>query len=459
MQPKLILTSQQALRISLLIFLVACGKPNGEMILPEHKIDSNQKTTSQKLRQQCYSKVTDRTISDSGGVKICMMTSQGAGKASYKKSNLARKFKMSKQTLKDSSIQEKVTVNAGIEFVNPNINLSPTQKSDIKDMIVNQCLANLQYFWSKSDVSIALNLKVADGSSVDQTLTLDFQQPKAPQASSSPSSLVNTLSGSDLNYQLKIDEWAQGPVFNTQSTKDCNDKADALKDVTIGQKEQFRSECMKETNQLFCLAVNKMLGHWLGAVDASDLNCPVQAAVNDSKGSASPVAAPTVATPTTATPPVVVDESNLKSFMSLPVNPVSLAVSDVQTPVPAAAPAKDVPAPKTTVSTPVAPLAGAIISEDNSDYEMANLAALAAVTDEAVDAKTPKLNPAVLADTVADQSKDPSYVEWLKYTVTKDDLALIFNCDMTQPPPKAPPQGPKVAPAKAPAQNNQKPKT
>ena len=470
MKPNFKNLSQKGLRIStaLIFVLTACGKQNGDVLKPEHRLDSTQKTTGQKLRQQCYTNVADRTVNDKLGVKICtLLGSEDPNNPTYKKSDRPRKFKISKQTKKDNTVQEKIAITASVEFVKRTSDLSNDQEKLIVSMIEKQCLANMQYFWSKADVALSLNLQVeAEKAKVDQVLTLNFKSSKVVGAVET--SNVKTSSG--LEYDLQIDEWARGPKFHTSPTLECNKAAADTKGVTDGEREQIRNDCLKLSNQPFCLSLNKMIGHWLGAEDQSDINCSTKTpamttlATEKKPEIATPVAAPPV-DPKEDKP--TVDESSLISFMSFLVNPVAATLTEVkveQIPVPEKA--ADAAATSEAGEAPVAKIA-----EEDVDHAVANLAALAALTDANIGsgadanlAVPPKPNVSpkveVAPEPVADQSKDPSYQAWLAYTVTKEDMLSIFNCDLTKqaPPKPAAVQNQKMTNGK-PAPAAQKPRT
>ncbi len=435
--------SQRGLGLSVLslFIFVSCAKPGGEVLPTKHLVDTNKKTTSQKLRQQCYSQVVDRTVKDAKGVVICTyLVAGGADGITHKKIFPSRKFKILKQTMKDSSLQEKISIDASVEFISKSPLPPLEQRKAVVAIIETQCLPNIRYFWSKSDVAIALSLKIgADKSLVDQTLSLDIEsapkQNKTAQISATETANLEGPSG--LDYEIQIDQWAKGPKLFTSATLECNKKAKEAIGVTDSEREEIRSDCLKLANQPFCLAVNKMIGHWLGAEDKTDLNCYKPAAVAEEK---TPIATPattpekplaTTPLPATGTPAEpTVDESSLNSFMSFPVNPIPTK------PAVLLEKAKDESAPVS---------ANKIAAEEEADENiMGHFAAVAALTDAKnmssasdADLTTPKTkisaNVPATAEEIIDQSKDPSYQPWLEYTIGKEDMLAIFNCDMSKP--------------------------
>ncbi len=390
---------QMTFRISslLLLLLNACGSQNSEPMSQAHQVDSAAKTAPQKLRQACISQVKDTTIHDRAGVSICTFNPAIADPTKqYSLMPLDRKMKLAHATAKNNVVIENVTITAGVSFFGKTTMPIDAQKDMIVAAIHDDCYANMQYFWSKSDVLLDLQLaRAVSGNTYDQTLSLEYS-PLSVATSHSPTADA-------IDFQLQIEEWGHGTIQFSTSVADCNDAAKASKKLPSGVEED-RSACRKKSNQQFCLAFNKMVGHWMGAVDKTDLHCyPSTAATTPAKA--------------TAPPPVSTDTTTpLASFMSFLVNPVAA--------VPVTAPV--VTAPTKTAEE---------IQKDLLDkVHLVDAITQPASTDDLTMApnRTLTTTPTPIVDDVQDQSGDPSYEKWLGYEVTKDDLGTILKCDYTR---------------------------
>ena len=417
--------SQNSLRMLglLLLLLPACAKPTSGVIVPEHRADTVQKTTSQKLRQRCYSSTTDKDVNDPSGVKICVWRPTKAKDANpWTLSNDPRKFNISHTKAKDSSIQEVVSLDASVKFFAASSGaLTPDQQTQAFNLIKNQCLPNINYFWSKHDINLKLNLVLnADRSSVDQELSVEYV---ALPASKTPG---------DLNYSFQIEQWSQipqGQLVGVTSDECAKKAASGLP----SEQDQVRSSCMKTLNQPFCLAMNKMIGHWLGAEDKTDLRCYDKVAVENElkKLDADPK----------KTDPISTDETTFTSFMGFLVNPqptastpaVTTPVADTKTDTPATTTPSGSTKKVNAADVQQSQFAVAAAAYDQGLKEAAVASVVADGTSDADSARPvpPKVDTPTPAS-VPDQSKDPSYEKWLTLKITKAELAEIFACDMTK---------------------------
>ncbi len=419
--------------------LAACAKNTSTNLTPEHRADSNLKTSVQKMRQACYSQPQgrDRTVADNTGVQICTLrpvtNKDGSVTATYKLSNDPRKFKIAQQKAKDGSLVEEITLNIGVDFDNAKSPLQPADKAAVVELINEQCKPNILTYWSKSNIKLDLNMQSSvTGAPVDQTLALEYVPVKA---SASPGD-------GDLNYSFQIEQWSQIPdgQFLSASTDSCN--KEAANGGLPHEKKQLRAKCMREkVNQPFCLSLNKMVGHWLGAVDHTDTQCPL------------PAVAPAAGTPTPT------DEDDKPSIMTYVVNPPKVASATdnkTATDAPAATtPAATTPGVDDKAKTSQATIAVAMAAAFDQQTA-ADVAAGVAGDDPNVTPPKPAPQPTKPAtDLPADQSNDPSYAKWVNYKVSTDDIGLIFKCDMTKAEQKVPkdqdkekktPQKPKPVP-------------
>jgi hypothetical protein len=428
-----------------LLFLNACAQSTSSNLNFAHKTDSTAHTTAQKMRQQCYAQLPQtRDVKDSKGVKICVAYADPSKRDSftYKVSDRARKFTMSKIEDSGKKRAEKISLKASVEFVNKDMSLTPAQKTEMVSQIQKQCIPNLRTFWNKSDIVLAIDLQAeADKSNVDQVLALDF----VPDKNSS-----TTQTSSAGNFELRIDEWGEGPKFNTNTTTECNDKASKAANVTEGEREQLRSDCLKLSNQPFCLGLNKLVGHWVGLEDKSDLRCYDEAtakAAADSQAKVDADQAKNKLDPNTSSTPT----KPRVSFMSYPIDSLPLA-SD----------------PKPALSTPVVDATGdstqnvaaaspdssklvttAAVVETSDSVQNAKLAELAFNADEAINTSDDLVAPIKKAapvktsdpsDEVVSQESDPSYESWTGLKISEQDVAQVFACDLSKKMKDAPAQ-------------------
>jgi len=430
----------------LLLMLVACGPKASDTSMPlEHRVTTDEKSTIQKMRAQCYAAMPaePQVKSDAKRVKVCAQ----APDKTYNSDPTNRKFTFSRKATKDKNPSPQISVDIAASVVFPDQKLNTDQKKLIVDKINSQCLPNILTFWkTAADIDLTINNLKAfiadDGSaSVDQSLYLT-----AMFASGDASTQA---SGTELNASVEIAQWPGGPVLQMTASKDCNDKAS--KATGIGAKDRVRNECAKLENQNFCLAVNKMIGHWLGAEDKTDLNCYDPPATTDKA--------------TTKTPTPIDTEAGKTSFMHVQTNPSkdkAIVPGSATTPDAAKtedttskpqAPKADPSTPDTTSKPPTNPTSDAT-SNPTSNSKTPGKTDLTSEDFKTMAAAVDLETAASLASKIS--TDDPSYRPWDPYVVSSEDLTAIFDCDPKKAQQKAvvaapQPQAPKKLPGQAPA--------
>ena len=436
-------TLQKSLHISSLAVLIsafisgACAQQNNEAMVQAHLTTGDTKPVAQKLRQYCMSKVADGVVSEDGAVKIC--TFNPGAKDLYQKLSSTRKLKLSKATAKDGTIQETVSLNVAVRFQEGADAPTLDQRAKIVSEMQSECLPNMQYFWSnKGDIYLDLKLNSTyDSSSVDQVLALDYAPIKV-----TPENPADAANFGDFEFQ--IESWGHGNINKfTTSDSACN-KAEADDKISLPtQKDAARVKCHKNKNQNFCLALNKMVGHWMGIEDKTDINCYPTVADTSATNLTTPTSlnskaeaqltnsqTPNTQDPDTQTPGSLFPAANqtsvaapkvLPSFMTYIVNP-QLVPSNNKVTSSTEPKIKDAPATQAPTS---------------QDQTLKNMSAeVDANIQGSLDSTNGLSQPAPLPQNdvhvVGNQSSDESYTEWLKYEVTKEDIAQVFKCNLPQ---------------------------
>lgn len=457
---------QKCLRTSsvLLLFLNACGQQGGQPMTQAHISDTGVKSNAQKLRQACMQQAQDGTIVNAGAVSICTFYPGSDAKDKngklgnqYKISTHDRKLKLS-HTTANNTINETISINAGMSFYGEKTMPTPEEKKSILAVVESDCMPNMKYFWSRSNITLDLNFTIdANLSNADQVLSLHYAPPVystfmgPPDLSASGTAQVALATGSSApvlnDFELQIEEWGNGVNKLSTRTACSADVEEAMKSKLDSEKALLRSACRKQANQNFCLALNKMVGHWMGAVDRTDLNCfvpkiqpvatptdaivqtpaPVvdttSAAASDPNAASADdtVASPVAPAANSVATPSLIEKNKLiyTSFMIFLVNPVP------STPLVTTDPVLNQTSNKTVSTTAVT------TAPSGDDLIIANAAAQ-------MDADIAKKMPTqpgqpettpIAAPTVQSQLTDPSFASWLTYHLSKDDVRDIFGCD------------------------------
>jgi hypothetical protein len=366
--------------------LVSCGQKSGDVTAElKHQIDSGAKSDVEKARAQCFATIDPIAVlkKADGKNKFCSETLAKDSKPVFAFKGLDRSFKLARTS--DSKLA--VTINAGVKFSDPSLN-EDLQKKFIKN-ITDECMPNLENFWNKSNILVTLSLApYSETDPVDQTLKLDL-------VGASDESLASKVG-------LQISEWPESSIFSNKITPACQVERDKNTSDGESKKDTLARSCVKKQNQKFCLALNKMLGYWVGAEDLDDPKC--EGIENK---------------------PAVGQKPSFMSYSILASNNLLEANDSLESVVPNALIPPEKPVEKVQAEDVSMPLVtGAVPSEDlNSTAQVFDAL-------NSIGAKAPPV-PDVPAP--QDTSADPSYQIWTNYNISPENLKSMFDCDFSAP--------------------------